>query len=176
MLPNTLQIPHTWVSLPKTSTEALCPGHEALLHQLCAFPPLPLLTRQLLFLGVLPGPLLSNIPCASTSGNTKLSENSCCSGFCRSLPTPHSTGGDVNQKYQQASIYRAEPLTSQSYWNHKSLYIPQPVLPLSQQCVHATMRFLPSSPIPSLTSEGSSITLHPRPQFSPKNTHSIKYS
>lgn len=35
--------------------------------------------------------------------------------------TPHNTGGDIEQKYQQVSIYRAKagPLTSQSYWNHK---------------------------------------------------------
>lgn len=36
--------------------------------------------------------------------------------------TPHSTGGDIKQKSQQASIYRAGPWTIQSCWDHKSLH------------------------------------------------------
>lgn len=75
---------------------------------------------------------------------------------------PHSSGGYIKQKYQQASIYRAGSLTSQSYWNYRSLYS-------HSQCSlfpnNVSMPwwdwFLPWSPIPSLTNEGSSIKLHP---------------
>lgn len=83
--------------------------------------------------------------------------------------TPHSRGGDIKQKYQQASIYRAGPLTSQSYWNHKSLYSHSDLCFLLPKSVSMPQWdwFLQSSPIPSLTSEGSSPETSPIPSLLP---------